>query len=611
MCAAIWKRKYEEMLPISCSVMVLLLFLSGLLGILEIGALLVNVLGFILYCFTGLYLIRKKSYDSFIKNFFTPGCLVSFLFLLVTCFFNVGKMAERWDEFSHWMDIVKVMTMFNDFGTCPGTDSTFLHYPPGMALFQYFLQKLYMWNGGNIFSEWRVYVAQQFFLFSFLLPCARFKWKKIWMIVFSTVTIFLCPLLFYNDYYTSVYIDAALGILSGSGFLTVFLTKDKDLFYLLRISLTCAMLVLLKDAGIVFAIILAIVYVADIVFAYDLMDVKRKFFYTIVGIMSVIFPKYLWNFHLFTKNVKSSSSSINARMLFDILLGNDSSYRKQVLVNYYEAFLARELKLGNTGITLNYLTVAIFFLTFLCFLVWYYEKKVRFDQKKGIVLIVGISIQFVVYIIGLCATYISNFSEYEAIRLASFERYINIVYLSSWIVLVFLALQILQDIVEKISYKQILIFSFIVILTIPIENVYRYLSRSSVRHSVSVRLSYTALVTKIMDMVPEKSKVYIISQESEGFDYWVLKFSIRPNYVNNGASWSIGESFYEGDIWTRNISPQEWKMVLMQEYDYVALYKINDYFLQHFSSLFYESDKVEENTLYRINKETGFLEKCE
>lgn len=610
LCAAVWERKYEDLLPVTCSIIILLLFVCGIGGSLETGVIIICIFGVVIYGFVGVYLFWKKSYKRFFKNLFTPGFALFSFFLLAACFLNLGKMAENWDEFSHWVDIVKVMTMFDDFGTYSGANSLFSHYPPGMTLFQYFLQKLYLWTGGACLSEWRAYVAYQMFLLSFLFPCVKFNWKRPALIVFSGVVIFLCPLLFYTEFYISVYIDAGLGLLLGAGFVTVYFNRNRDLYYSLRVLLTCAMLVLLKDAGMLFAVMLATVYVADMLWNYsDCANARKKYLCVPVSVLAVLLPKCLWSFHLYTRNVESRSS-LNPVMLFDVLMGRDNSYRKTVLENYYKEFLTRAVKLGNIGISFNYLFVGILILALICILICYYEKRDNFMSKKGKTLLVGMSVQFFLYIVGLCATYMSNFGEYEATRLASFERYINIVYLSGWTVVLFLAFQVFQSATDRTSYKQVIIFCCVGILIAPMENVYRYLSHSTVRHSMSVRLRYDALTTEIMNITPQGSKVYLISQESQGFDYWVLRFNIRPNSVND-SGWSIGEAFYEGDIWTEKRTSQGWKEELLNGgYDYVALYKINDYFLNNFSCLFQTPETIEPNSLYRINKEIGLLEKC-
>lgn len=609
LCAAVWGRKYEEILPVTCSTIVLLLFLCGICGILKIGVLLVCGIGLMIYIFSSIYIFKKKRYRVFMKNFFTPAFFVFLCFFIMACFLNIGKMAENWDEFSHWIDITKVMTMFDDFGTHVGSDSAYMSYPPGMTIFQYFLQKLYVWTSHSSFSEWRIYVAYQIFVFSFMVPCFRFNKKKPVLIILSAIGMFISPLLFYGDFYTSTYIDAVLGILSGTGLVTIFLNRNKDLIYSMQILFTCVMLVLLKDAGMLFAILLAIVFVVDIFCSYNDANNKKKFLYILISVLTVVLPKFIWSFHLSVKNAVMKFSSFNVKILWDVIMKNDVSYRKTVVENYKEALILRNVKLGNSGILLNYwaLLVLILFLVFL--VVWQYGKKDDFYQQKGKIIILGLSAEFVVYIVGLCATYVSNFPEYEAVRLASFERYIHIVYLCGWVVLLFLALQMLYDFFN-ISFTGGVILGLGVMMIIPVNNVYGYLSRSTVERSITTRKPYTLLSSTILNIVPKGSKIYLISQGTTGFDYWVLRYNIRPNHANSSFTWSIGEAFYEGDIWTRSITPQEWQEELLRDYDYVALYKVNDYFLQNFSCLFKNPEEIKENTVYLLNRETKLLEKC-
>ena len=131
LCAAVWGKKYEEVLPVTCSALVLLLFLFGIAGILKAGVLFVCFLGAAIYIFSAIYIFHNKCHSIFLEKFFTPGFFVFFILLLAACCLNIGKMAENWDEFSHWIDIVKVMATLDDFGTHPGSGSAFMSYPPG------------------------------------------------------------------------------------------------------------------------------------------------------------------------------------------------------------------------------------------------------------------------------------------------------------------------------------------------------------------------------------------------------------------------------------------------------------------------------------------------
>lgn len=64
--------------------------------------------------------------------------------------------------------------------------------------------------------------------------------------------------------YNSVCIDPFLGILAGAGFAAVFLNKDRDWVYSLYIWLLCSTLILAKDSGMLFAILLAAAYCISI-----------------------------------------------------------------------------------------------------------------------------------------------------------------------------------------------------------------------------------------------------------------------------------------------------------------------------------------------------------
>ena len=64
-----------------------------------------------------------------------------------------------------------------------------------------------------------------------MLPCIKFDWKKPISIVCSVMGMCLCPLLLYEDFYTSTYIDAVIGILSGAGFAAVFFNKKRNILY--------------------------------------------------------------------------------------------------------------------------------------------------------------------------------------------------------------------------------------------------------------------------------------------------------------------------------------------------------------------------------------------
>lgn len=170
-CGARFGRKYEEILPITCMGIILILFVFGILGILRAGIIVVILLVITLYLLSAALLIKRRKFDDFLLAVFTPAFVIFLVIFIAFAFLNRGRLAYVWDEFSHWVDIVKVMTTLDDFGTNPASQSWFQSYPPGMTLFEFFLQRIVLFFNPNAgFHEASVYVAYQVFFSSLLLP---------------------------------------------------------------------------------------------------------------------------------------------------------------------------------------------------------------------------------------------------------------------------------------------------------------------------------------------------------------------------------------------------------------------------------------------------------
>ena len=93
--------------------------------------------------------------------------------------------------------------------------------------------------------------------------------------------------------------------------------------------------------------------------------------------------------------------------------------------------------------------------------------------------------------------------------------------------------------------------------------------------------------------------------------WWITKFNARPaNVFVEDRTWSFGPPFYEGDIWSKDISVSDFKRILLENYDYLALYHLNEYFIETYADLFENKGDIQEGCLYRIDKATGIMELC-
>lgn len=620
LCAVKFKKKFEEILPITCMGFALILFFFGIAGYLKTGVKAVCLLGVVCYLLTLVEIIIKRknikdTIKNFCKNFFTPGFVVYLAVFILLSITITGLRPRKWDEFSHWMDIVKVMTLLDDFGTNPASYSLFKSYPPAMALFQYLLQRVMTFlNPGRVFSEWRCFFAYQVYFIAVMMPVFKHSnHKSVLKNITLTTIIMVAPLLFFDRIYFATSIDPFLAMMTAAGFAVIMLWKkeEKDIFYSVYIWLLIATLVLSKDAGMIFAAFLAILYVADYWIVQQ--EMKIKFNKPLLGnvlvtVFAVLVPKMLWKWNVtITKAHISFESKIDSGSLLAVLTGKDDSYRSEVLKNYIYALFEEHITLGTTGIQLSYFMVIVIEAVLLYVLLRNLKSK-QIITLKQMTLYMAVSIvQTIVYILGMCVIYMFNFSEGEAIELASIDRYLGTIFMINGLAIWVMSCKMVSLAVASKKRIYGFILLMMILLITPLTSFVDMLSGANKDEAYEYIGAMDILSEKILEKCDGDDKVYIIAQGDEGFERLVLKYNIRPN-IGNSAAWSIGEPEDEDDVYTVPMTPEEWRKKLLEEdYDYVALYRLNDYFYETYDVLFDDPGYIGQDRVYEVNKETGIL----
>ena len=99
-------------------------------------------------------------------------------------------------------------------------------------------------------------------------------------------------------------------------------------------------------------------------------------------------------------------------------------------------------------------------------------------------------------------------------------------------------------------------------------------------------------------------KLYLISIADKGGDLSAAHYILTPIKVNESkegkANWSIGKPYYEGDIWTRDISVEDIRKIILRDYTYVFIQRSNEEFEEIYRELFI--DEIEEKALYKVVK---------
>lgn len=611
-CASYFNKKYEETLFKTCSAIIIVSFLLGIIGLLRFSTLIICLAGIALIVLGILKAIKDNKVNELLKNIFTPGFVV-FIVLTIIMFLGVyNKLFNYCDEFSHWGDSVKMMTILGDFITNPNSHSLFKSYPPAMSLFQYTLEEINIFISGEAFSEWLCYIAYNILCIAFVLPiCSKMSYKRLFAPITVVVAIFLIPLSFYDYFYLSTYIDGFLSFLMASGLLCLLFHKENDIWFHISMCMIMFVLTLSKDAGIGFALFLLIGYVIRLLLeSKGKIICKGNIISVVAGALSIAIPKVLWSINIaINKANVAFGNKIDLVNLVNVLIGRDDSYRGKVLKNYVTALIVDGYYPGKTGLFVNYICFILITVFTAYFIIKLLTNKQMSDDTKGKSTFISLVCSIILYTISLCVVYMYSFSEGEALYLASFERYIHIVFLGAWLFII-LALIVYVDNLDK---WRSCILGFIICFLFynsDLEAALTFVTNVYAKSSIQFRSEYNDVVEKTLQFVDGNDKVWFIEQGETSEKSLQYQFLIRPNYISGENS--IGSPVYEDDTITEYMTADDWKNELLKgDFDYVLLYKINDDFIEEFGTVFEKPQDIVERNIYKVNKNTGLLSLCE
>ena len=73
--------------------------------------------------------------------------------------------------------------------------------------------------------------------------------------------------------------------------------------------------------------------------------------------------------------------------------------------------------------------------------------------------------------------------------------------------------------------------------------------------------------------------------------------------MSNSFEWSLGENPYsDDDIYTRDISVEEWMDELCETYDFVVISNVDEQFISTYGAAFEDPSTIANQTLDRLDK---------
>ncbi len=255
--AVYWNKRFEETLTVSVFGIIMIEYIMGLIGLLNVANYLLYALTVVLLVTSLLFMVKHKKYKQFIVNMITPGSIAFAMIMAIFTYCIIGARVAYWDEFSHWATCVKIMFINDKLYSANGLGTMFGSYPPAMSLLQYSFMKI-----NNNWVEWILYYRYAFLSVSIFISFFRkTKNKDVFKIISYIGAILLASKVFSEHAYTNLQVDLLIGIIFAYLMSSIIcFDVSNNLIDNLSFSMGVAVLVLIKDSGVLFAISALIAY---------------------------------------------------------------------------------------------------------------------------------------------------------------------------------------------------------------------------------------------------------------------------------------------------------------------------------------------------------------
>lgn len=606
--AALLKTTFAATVPTTLFAMTLVLYGFGLINALFAGFIVVVIASCLLVVFAIVRSAARSDSRTALRSArdLVSPALVVFLVLAFVTFVTTRDMKlSSFDEFTEWGAVVKAMVIDDKLSIYSPIDLAFRGYQPGIGLFEYFIERLGGWSEGNLFWAYQLVITSLFLPF-----VASLTWRKAGRLILILPIVVLVPSLFFPSTQIII-IDPLLGLLFGYCLALVYTSDPSNRRSTLHLTLALAMVVLTKDSGAYLAIVVLVA-----LFAKRLHQrhhgspgqwLRAALLPVGVPLAGAAVAYLSWKTIIAILHATPELSASNIDLV-QLVVGPARPYWGQVVDRFWSSFLSEplivshRLEISQTGMLLS--GAALLTLLEL----W---RRGRWGLPRDFSLAITFTVGGVVYAVGLLVLYLFKFSDYEAVRLASFVRYLTTYWAGGAMLMAASVIAALSEPrpvadshlgragrVVSSPFGIALVWLVLIAILAPAKSLVAYV-RDPVTATMSARSGYDNVLDRASAArIARGDRVWVVSEYDEGYDYWVLRFGLMPADVNPEA-WTLGPPHGAGDVWTVDLSRREWASQL-RRYDFVAIQKSSETFLSRYGALFVNEDDVVDGTLFKV-----------
>jgi len=575
------------------SSLIVLLYIFAYANFLQIGTLIILIMGFLLFCYTPVFLWKDKQ--ILFQKYLTPGFSLGLLVCILSVLF-AKPILTGWDAYAFWGPLAKFMAI-NHGLIHPETIVSHKVYPPGGRLFYY----PFMWFK---FNEINLLRAQQLLLWAPLLVMVqKIPWKKWYSIVSYTILGFILVYFFMKMMlhaslhdWTTIYMDFPVSVFFAS-IIIYYQMSDKVCRDILQLLPCLFALLLLKAQLLPFSLIIIVLIGVDqlvlgifgvqVCLAKNTSHLKtrmhvikqhrpvisrciiRIIFLFVISLIAV----YTWKFYATNINAKHALnlSHVSLHQIINVLTLQKATPAQITCLHSFLNIVWRPL-----------LDSVVFLIVALMIAKWQTVKKLRYSIAiENIILFLG----SLAYLFGLLLLYLFAFSDIEKQYLASFNRYVTIYYFA-WLLVLYNTLfhKVLKHKAKFMQFKVQVIFIPIAIFVI-IASAYQ---ANNFVHNKQMRFrrSFDQIGKAVKQHIPlqASSKVFIVWQNTSGMPLCYLRYILMPISIQSRDS-SIGQPYAGRKHYSQDFTTPQFLQKL-SKYDYVLLAYTDQQFWTAYGHIF-------------------------
>ncbi len=450
-------------------------------------------------------------------------------------------------------------------------------------------------------------MAYQWLMVALYMPFLdRLSWRRPLEAALCGLLVPLSAMAVFPLAFDLLHSDALLGVMGGFVCAYPFLDGRRDRFSLATMGVLLFVLVLTKEAGLLYAL-------AGVATAVLCTGSGRPSRRTLVqaGLMllCVAVAKGSWAVHVAATNA-AAQSTFSDPISLSVLLAPDQAWRRTTLRNFLYQFFESIVPVQGTDGNISYFVA--FVILGAGFGALYAALRRRGAQKEtaaGFKRLWGVVFATAaLYIVGTGLTYTFKFFEDEAVRLGSYTRYLNIAVMAVFFVLFVCAVRLREPALPGgLTRRGAALALAAFMLFAPFTRLLNAVTRLDAQAAYEKQEGYLAMEQRVRALaVRGDERIYIIAAGSGGFEHYVMRYRLRPLYVGD-EPWNIVDGRPAENRFMAQRTPEAFWQCLSEGYDLVVLYTLTDEFQQTYGSLFQDPQTMAEGQIYRVDREAQQL----